>query len=306
VPPPPPSGGTIPYERVWAGKNPIKAIVALTHPTAVILFSLVTWILAAATLSPISHVWLCLAMAVAMAGAQASVGVFNEVFDWKLDRETKPWRAIPAGMVSPARAAIIASALLGMGLLVAASISFTTMLWLFAGAGMGILYSAIFKRTAWSWLPYAICYPSVPVWVQFAAGKFDQRILLIYLLAGPYAVAVHLCNQLRDFDQDAAWGIRGLVQRMGPAASTALCFTLALSSPLPFLILAGFSGPGLAFAVLLIAGLAHWGLTVPIVLGRADPPDAACFRSLFRRLQFTGPLMLLVWYGIYLSIWRYG
>src|SRR5512139_3638124 len=156
--PPVSAPSRIPYERVWAGNSRRKAIIALTHPTAVIIFSLATWILAALAPRQFPDLRLSVSLVLAMAGAQASIGVFNEVFDWKLDKETKPWRAIPAGMISPAAAALMASVLLGIGLLSAASISPLTMLLLLAGAGMGILYSAILKRTILSWLPYAVCY----------------------------------------------------------------------------------------------------------------------------------------------------
>jgi len=298
------AASSVPYERVWAGNSRIKGIIALTHPTAVIIFSLVTWLLAAVTLAKFPSALLSVSLTLAMAGAQASVGVFNEVFDWKLDKEAKPWRALPAGMISPAAAAVMASVLLCVGLLFAASISFLTMLLLLAGAGMGILYSAVFKRTILSWLPYAVCYPTFPVWVLVAVGQFDQRILLIYLLASPFAMAVHLCNQLRDFEQDEAWGIRGMVQHLGKSASVALCFGLVLFSPIPFLILAGFSSQPADFVVLLLAGLLHWCLTLPVYRSRLGLPDAMVFRSLFRRLQFTGPLMLLVWYSVFLTTLR--
>ncbi len=302
--PPIPAAGRVPYERVWAGNSQIRAIIALTHPTAVIIFSLVTWLLAAVTLAQFPSALLSASLTLAMAGAQASVGVFNEVFDWKLDKETKPWRAIPAGMISPAAAAVMASGLLCAGLLVAASISFASMLLLLAAAGMGILYSAIFKRTSLSWLPYVVCYPSIPVWVLVALGQFDPRILIVYLLASPFAVAVHLCNQLRDFEQDEACGIRGLVQHLGKSRSITLCLGLVLFSPVPFLILGVFLGRPLAFVVLLLAGLLHWYLTVPIFQGRFGRFDAVSFRSLFKRLQFTGPMMLLAWYGVFLTTLR--
>jgi 4-hydroxybenzoate polyprenyltransferase len=302
--PPLPIAGRTPYERVWAGNSRIKTIIALTHPTAVIIFSLVTWILAALTLSQFPSVLLSVFLTMAMAGVQASVGVFNEVFDWKLDKVSKQWRAIPAGMISPAMAALMASLLLCTGLLFAASISAVSMFVLLLGAGMGILYSAVFKRTVLSWLPYAVCYPSFPVWILVALGRFDGRILIIYLLASPFAIAVHLCNQLRDFDQDEAGGVKGLVQHLGKSVSVALCFGLVLLTPVPFLTQMSFLSQPVAFVALLLVGLLHWCLTLPTFLGRAGMLDAASFRSLFRRLQFTGPLMLLAWYGVFLSTMR--
>lgn len=296
-----PAGEKIPYERIWVGKSKIKAIIAMTHPTAVIIFSLITWILAGLTLSRFPGPWLSISLVLAMAAAQASVGVSNEVFDWRLDKETKPWRAIPAGAISPWQAAVTASILLCLGLLLAASISFATMLLLFLGAGMGILYSAKLKRTVFSWLPYVVNYPSFPVWVLVALNRLNPRILIIYPLASLFAVAVHLCNQLRDFDEDQALGLKGLVQHLGKRRSTAWCAGLLVLSPLPFLVVSGLSRQPAVFVILLAASLLHWLLTVPILLQPPELLGAASFRALFRRLQVSGPILLLAWYWTFLQ-----
>lgn len=301
MPQPMPVGGKIPYERVWVGNSKIKAVIALTHPTAVVIFSLITWILAGLTLSGFPGLTLSVPLVLAMACAQASVGVFNEVFDWRLDKVTKPWRAIPAGLISPWQAATIASVLLCLDLLFAASISSLTGLLLLLGAGMGVLYSAKLKRTVFSWLPYVVNYPSFPVWVLVALGRFDPRVLIIYPLASLFAVAVHLCNQLRDFDADQALGLKGLVQHLGKRRSIAWCAGLLVLSPFPFLVAAGLSSRPAVFVVLLAAGLLHWLLIVPILLKPPESLGPASFRALFRRLQVSGPVLLLAWYWAFLQ-----
>ncbi|HZD58816.1 MAG TPA: UbiA family prenyltransferase [Anaerolineales bacterium] len=301
MPQPLPVGESIPYERVWVGNSKIKAIIALTHPTAVIIFSLITWILAGLTLSSFPRLAFSIPLVLAMAAAQASVGVFNEVFDWRLDKVTKPWRAIPAGANRPWQAAAIASILLCLGLLLAASISLLTGLLLLLGAGMGVLYSAKLKRNVFSWLPYVVNYPSFPVWVLVALDRFDPRVLIIYPLASLFAVAVHLCNQLRDFDADQALGLKGLVQHLGKRRSIAWCAGLLVLSPLPFLIVSGLPRRPAVFAVLLATGLLHWLLTVPLLLKPPELLGPGTFRTLFRRLQVSGPLMLVAWYWAFLQ-----
>jgi 4-hydroxybenzoate polyprenyltransferase len=227
--------------------------------------------------------------------------VFNEVFDWRLDQVTKPWRAIPAGLISPWQAATIASVLLCLGFLFAASISLLTALLLLLGAGMGVLYSAKLKRTVFSWLPYVINYPSFPVWVLVALDRFDPRVLVIYPLASSFAAAVHLCNQLRDFDADQALGMRGLVQHLGKRRSSSWCVGLLALGPLPFLVAAGLPRRPVVFVVVLAAGLLHWLLTVPILLKPPESLGPASFRALFRRLQVSGPVLLLAWYWAFLQ-----
>jgi 1,4-dihydroxy-2-naphthoate octaprenyltransferase len=115
---------------------------------------------------------------------------------------------------------------------------------------------------------------------------------------------VHLCNQLRDFDEDAALGVRGLVQHLGKSRSIALCHVLLWLCPAPYLLLTSVSGSPLAFALLLAAGLVHWLLTVPVFRSRAGALDPEDFRLLFRRLQLSGPLMLLAWYWLFISTLR--
>ena len=166
---------------------------------------------------------------------------------------------------------------------------------------MGVLYSAKLKRTVFSWLPYVVNYPSFPVWVLVALDCFDPRVLIIYPLASLFAVAVHLCNQLRDFDVDQALGMRGLVQHLGKRRSIAWCAGLLVLSPLPFLVVAGLSGRPAVFVILLAAGLLHWLLTVPLLLKSPELLGPASFRALFRRLQVSGPLMLLAWYWAFLQ-----
>lgn len=297
-----PAGGKIPYERIWVGNSKVKGIIALTHPTAVIIFSLITWVLAGLALSSFLILSPSISLVLAMAATQASIGVFNEVFDWKLDKETKPWRALPSGLLNPWQAALGASVLLCLGLVFAASISLITMIFLFLGAGMGILYSAKLKRTILSWLPYVINYPSFPVWVLVALNRFNPQVLIIYPLASMFAISVHMCNQLRDFDEDEALGVRGLVQHLGKQRSISLCIKLLFLSPFPFLIMAGFSGQQTELIVLVSTAILHWLLAVPYLLKSENLLSPNRFRTLFRRLQISGPLMLVVWYWAFLRI----
>lgn len=298
--PPATEAERIPYERVWVGSSKFRAIIALTHPTAVIIFSLITWILAVLTLTGFPGISVSIALVLGMAAAQASVGVFNEVFDWKLDQVTKPWRAIPAGMISPRTAAVLASALLCLGLILAASLSFITMLLLLLGAGMGILYSAKLKRTVFSWVPYVVNYPSFPVWVMVALNRFDPLILLIYPLACPFAIAVHICNQLRDFDDDLALGVEGFVQYLSKPRAISLCLILLLISPFPFLITVVFISSPIFLYLLAPIAMLHWCLTLPIFFRNPELQMPGPYRQLFRRLQISGPLMLIAWYWTFL------
>jgi 4-hydroxybenzoate polyprenyltransferase len=290
-----------PYERIWVGQSKARAVLATIHPTAVIIFSVLTFFLALLTDPGLSDILVTLCLVLSMAMAQASVGIFNEVFDWRLDKVAKPWRAIPAGLISPGLASILGSALLCLGLLVSLMISIPTMALLLVGTGMGILYSAGLKRTFFSWIPYVTNYPSFPVWVAVALKRFTPDLLVIYALAFMFTFAIHVCNQMRDYDDDDEYsGVRGFVQYLGKRNSAALFFALDILSPLPFLLTMGsHSSPLLGISVLLLC-MMHWLLTVPLARKALNKPSPETFRSLFRRFQISAPVLMISWYWIYL------
>lgn len=290
----------IPYERVWAGRSRIKLVIALTHPTAVVIFSLATLILALLTSPGKTNLMVVVLLTLAMAAAQASNGVFNEVFDRELDQINKPWRAIPAGYIQPLVAFLVAAVLFCLGLLFALAISPETSLLLLGGTGVGVIYSLRLKRTWLSWLPYAIAYPSLPVWVLIALEKFNNSVLWIYLIAAPYAIGIHLINQMRDFDEDRTAGIRGLAQHLGKMRAVWIAFLLLVLGPIPALIMIIFSGQPLFIFLITSASILHWALIIPCYWFPIEMISPETFRSLFRRLQISCPLLLLAWFWVFL------
>ena len=290
----------IPYERVWAGRSRIKSVIALTHPPAVIIFSLATLILALFTSPEKTDLKVIVLLTLAMAAAQASNGVFNEVFDRELDHINKPWRAIPAGYIQPLVAASVATALFCLSLLFPLAISTETTLLLLGGIGVGNLYSLKLKRTWLSWLPYVIAYPSLPVWVLVALEKFDSRVFWIFLLAVPYAIGIHLTNQMRDFDEDRTAGIRGFAQHLGKKRAIWITFFLLVLGPMPALLMIIFTGQLFYIFLIASAGILHWALIIPMHWFPVETIPPKTFRSLLRRLQISCLLLLLAWYWVFL------
>jgi 4-hydroxybenzoate polyprenyltransferase len=264
----------------------------MTHPTAVLIFAATVVIIAAIAERGLPGPRALLLLTCAMASAQAAVGLFNELFDYDLDRISKPWRALPAGLISARSTVLLALGLCLLALACAAALSVSSILLLALGLGMGITYSAAFKRSALSWLPYVIAFPLPPLWVWTSLGMFEQHLLYIYTVSVPFALAIHLCNQLRDFDQDLTSGVRGTVQHLGKRGATRLCYGLLLFSPLPAIALTLSQGKeGL---LLLPLALLHWTLVLPVLKTGGEPPPEV-FRTIFRRLQLSGPVMLFGW-----------
>ena len=282
------------YERKWAKGNKVFSIVALTHPTGVLVFGISIFALTIVAYGDIFSINQSLLMSFAMMFAQATSGIVNEIFDYDLDRVSKPWRALPAEYISIQQASLIAVTTLIVSMCLATCVSEESAILLFLGIGVGVLYSAVLKRTKFSWIPYVIAYPSLPLWVWISLGKYDLRMFTLYLLAFPFVIAFHIVNQLRDYEQDSASGVEGFVQNLGWERAVRLCFILLVISPLSFIIAGGFRSL-LTLVGMCVTGVVHWLLVVPLIFLQQRSPEVENFRKIFRRLQVTGPLMMLLW-----------
>ncbi|MFA9428928.1 UbiA family prenyltransferase [Egicoccus sp. AB-alg2] len=80
-------------------------------------------------------------------------------------------------------------------------------------------YNLYFKATAWSWLPYAVAFGSLPAIASLANRPPHWPPTWMVVAAAMLGVAAHFLNALPDFDDDAATGVRGLPHRWGAARS---------------------------------------------------------------------------------------
>jgi 4-hydroxybenzoate polyprenyltransferase len=204
-----------------------------------------------------------------MLGLQFSIGAANDWFDVDLDALTKPAKPIPAGLVTRRTAAAVALLAGGGGLAlatVAAGPGGATTVACAAGMlGAGLVYDAWLKRTAFSWLPFAVAFPLLPVYAwSGAVGTTPpgaQVLLPVAFLAGPM---LQLANGLVDPGGDLSGGVRGLVGRLGAwrAWLTLLALQVAVNA-LALATLFADTGSGLparsavvAAAVLAFVGVA--------------------------------------------------
>ncbi len=197
--------------------------------------------------------------ATAVGLGQLAVGWANDAVDAPLDaaagRTEKPVaagrlpRALVAGLaVAATAAAVPASLRLDRG-----GRSGTGRLHLVVlAAALG--YDLGLKGTPASPLPYLAFFGSLPAVAAGAAGRPAPRLLCA--AAGLLGLAGHLANTVPDAEADAATGVRGLPQRLGPRASrTGAALGVAAADAL---LLAG-RGPQLgrsARTLLLAAGAA--------------------------------------------------
>jgi len=149
--------------------------------------------------------------------------------------------------------------------------------------GGGWAYNVGLKASIWSWLPYAIAFGALPVFVWLSvdpSGTSGPPPWWTWTGTALLGVGAHVANVIPDIDDDLAHGVRGFPQRIGVGA----CGVLA-----PLLLVAGAAVALLApdrpwswidtVAAVLVIGLAVFAGVVSRVPGRA-------------RLAFTATLLI--------------
>jgi 4-hydroxybenzoate polyprenyltransferase len=173
-------------------------------------------------------------------GSQILTGALNDWADRDRDRVAQPTKPIPSGLVTERDAIVLAGA--GAVLQVAASLplgALPTAIGLIASAS-AVAYNLWLSRTAASFAPYLVSFGLLPLWVASGVGVPLERIAAAPLLVGPFAVAAHLANAVRDFELDAGISSGNITQRLGRRASFALAWTVAMAVGI---------GVGVAFAL---------------------------------------------------------
>lgn len=155
-----------------------------------------------------------LVVAAVLAG-QLSIGWSNDLVDLDRDRATarsdKPL-ATGAGSVRAVRVACAAAVLTTVALSLAVGPVAGGVHLLCVACGWA--YNLGLKATAWSWLPYAVAFGGLTVFVALADGARPPWWWPV--AAGLLGVGAHLVNVLPDVEDDLATGVRGLPHRLGP------------------------------------------------------------------------------------------
>ncbi len=160
-------------------------------------------------------------------GSQIVTGAMNDWADRERDAITQPAKPIPAGEVSPVGAIGLAG--FGLVLQVAASapLGLVALVIGLLAVGSAVAYDLWLSRTAASFVPYLVSFGLLPLWIAAGVGVPFERVAVASLLVGPFAVAAHLANTLKDFDGDAAVGSGNLAQRLGRTRASSLTVLLA-------------------------------------------------------------------------------
>ena len=126
-------------------------------------------------------------------------------------------------------------------------------------------YNLWLKGTVASWVPYAVSFGALPVFIHRAGDSWPPREVIVG--GALLGVGAHLLNVVPDLAQDAATGIRGLPHRLGARASTLLAVGLLVTATVLLLVAGQMStGPTLVGAI----GVA--GLAVVALVGTGRAP----------------------------------
>ena len=236
------------------------ALLAACHPGPTVVVTALALALAAGMGAPAGRA--ALAASAVLAG-QLSVGWSNDWLDAGRDvangRADKPTVTGQVTATLLRRSALVAVA--GCVLLsLAAGWLVPGLVHLLAVASAWI-YNLGAKSTALSWLPYAVSFGLLPLFVLPAAVPGAGVPPWVVMATALLGIGAHLANTLPDLEQDSRTGVRGFPHRIGRRATSILA-PVVLAAATAVIVLGsgpptalGWAGAGLAGGLAGGAGL---------------------------------------------------
>ncbi len=153
-----------------------------------------------------------------MFGLQASIGTLNDLVDIERDRGHKPGKPLPTGLIAIPTARAIAAGGLLLGLVLSVAVRPILGVIALLGVATGYAYDFRLKASRWSWLPFTIGIPLLPVyaWVG-ATGRLPAVFFVLVPLAVMGGAALALANELADDERDRGAGVETSVVALGRA-----------------------------------------------------------------------------------------
>lgn len=226
------------------------------HPFPSLLDAAVVAAIAGVAGAPLE---LVVILAAAMLALQLAIGAANDWADAAADTTAQPGKPIPAGLIGRRAAATLAIALTSVGLALAATAGPLALGTATAGLMAGLAYDLRLKETRWSWLPYVVGIPLLPVFAWAGAtGGIPVPFLVLVPVAAAAGAALAIANAFADLERDLAAGVETVATVFGPdrarragailmavAAGATLVSAATLGGATPWLLATG-AGAGLA------------------------------------------------------------
>jgi 4-hydroxybenzoate polyprenyltransferase len=220
-------------------------------------------------------------LGLAMTALQLGIGAVNDLVDAPRDAGNKPGKPIPAGLVSPGAATAIGVGAFGLGLLLAIASSPLVFGLALVVIAVGLAYDLRFKGTAWSWLPFAVGIPILPVfgWAG-ATGGLEPLFAVLIPAAVAGGAALAIANSLVDVDRDRAAGVSSVAVALGEG--TARTVEIGLLGGIALAAVASVAGFGGGGEAALVVGLLA---TVPVLAAGLTRPAEPARRELAWRAE---------------------
>jgi len=242
----------------------MPAVLRLIHPAPTVAVVTLATALAAILSTQVGGAAIgtpVVLVAASVLGSQVLTGALNDWADRDRDAAFQPTKPIPAGSASPTTALVVAS--FGLAFQVAASLPLgaVPLVLGLAASASAVAYNLWLSRSIASFVPYLVSFGLLPLWVAAGVGAPLDRVAAASLLVGPFAVAAHLANTLRDFDADERAGSANLAQHLGRRGAFGVAWGTAMAVGI---------GVGLAFGLAgqLNAVTLALGLTGIVALGQ--------------------------------------
>lgn len=255
------SPGVVPPSRTAKA----LALLRACHPEPSVAVTLMIGALAVASgRGPLG----CLLVASAVLTGHLSVGWCNDRVDLGRDtagsRHDKP---LVAGVIAPRTVSVAAGCALGLCVPLSLASGLAAGAAHLTGVAAAWAYDLGVKRTAASWLPYALGFGLLPAFVTLGLPGHPWPPVWAVAAAALLGVGAHFTNVLPDIDADLAAGVRGLPQRLGrrrtrmlaPVPLLAACAVLVWGPPGP-------AGP-LGWAALAVTGALAVATVLPVGAG---------------------------------------
>jgi 4-hydroxybenzoate polyprenyltransferase len=140
-----------------------------------------------------------------------------------------------------------------------------------AAVALAWSYNLGLKRTVASPVPYAAAFGLVPVVVAAAEPGAPAPRPALVVAGVACGIAAHFANTVGDTAEDAMTGVRGLPQRLGPAASTAVAGAFIAAGAIAVLLAVGPRPLPIAATIIdvVLAASIPWLLRGPATRRRA-------------------------------------
>jgi 4-hydroxybenzoate polyprenyltransferase len=277
------------------GATRLVRAVRLVHPFPSILDGAVV---ALVVLVAGGGAQVAVALGASMTCLQFAVGAVNDLVDARSDAGRKPGKPIPDGLVTPARARLVATGAAGLGLLLAMAGGTGLLLLAVLGLAIGLAYDLWAKGTTLSWLPLAVGIPLLPLYGWYGAtGQVPGLFVILIPAAANAGTALAIANAIVDMERDRDAGTRSIALALGPARASRL--VLALHGVVAVLAIATTvalgSPTGWVVAVLLASAVPLCGAVLGLTSAQRQ---GIGLRELAWEVQAVGTgLLAVAWLG---------